>query len=74
MKVDFEDTTEYTVERVLDERTRNRYRQYLVKWEGFDLPEWQDAHTLIDSRGEPYLEVRNYLEGKRKDKVNRTKR
>ena len=53
---------------MLNERVSNKYHQYLVKWEGYEEPEWQDSHLLVDSKGEPFDKVKDYLEMKRKEK------
>jgi hypothetical protein len=44
VKVDGEQ--EWEVEEVLDSRMRYRKLQYLIKWTGYDQPDWEDARTV----------------------------
>ena len=37
---------EYSVDEVLDARIRYRKLQYLIKWTGYDRPEWEDARNV----------------------------
>lgn len=39
----------YFVEEILDERTRGRGKQYLVKWLGYAEPDWQPAANLTNT-------------------------
>ena len=42
---------EYEIDRILDERTRRRKRQYLVLWKGYPQHDatWEDATNLDDT-------------------------
>ena len=37
---------EYHVEEILDSRVRRRRLQYLVKWTGYDQPDWEPAENV----------------------------
>lgn len=37
---------EWAVDEILDARIRYRKLQYLVKWTGYDRPEWEDARNI----------------------------
>ena len=37
---------EWQVDDILDSRMRYRRLQYLVKWTGYDRPEWEDARNI----------------------------
>ena len=37
---------EYHVDEILDSRTRYRKLQYLVKWTGYDKPDWENAQNV----------------------------
>jgi hypothetical protein len=41
VEIDGED--EYLIEAVLDSRIYQRTLQYLIKWVGYDLPDWEPA-------------------------------
>ncbi|OJD09763.1 hypothetical protein ACJ73_10101, partial [Blastomyces percursus] len=40
---------EWEIEEILDERSRGRGRQYLVKWVGYDRPSWTAGSTLAET-------------------------
>ena len=41
LPVDVDDESEYYVEQVLDSRIRYNRLEYLIKWLGYDQPEWE---------------------------------
>ena len=44
MEIDGEE--EWEVEEVLDAKIRYRKVQYLIKWTGYDIPDWRDAKDV----------------------------
>ena len=40
----------FTVEKLLDKRKVGKKVQYLVKWEGYAEPTWEDKKNIIDKR------------------------
>ncbi len=40
---------EFFPEKILDERTFRKKKQYLVKWVGYDEPEWNDAENMEET-------------------------
>lgn len=53
-KVDKDENTLWFIERILRRRTRNKKRQFLVKWQGFPdkFNSWVDADEVKDTSGE----------------------
>ena len=56
-----DDAEEWHVEEVLDSRMYHQRLQYLVKWIGFDRPDWQPAEGVnkleaVDRFHQRYLE------------------
>jgi hypothetical protein len=47
VEIDGED--EYFIQAVLDSRTHRRKLQYLIKWVGYDLPDWEPAELHSES-------------------------
>jgi hypothetical protein len=41
---------EYFIEAVLDSRIHRRKLQYLIKWVGYDLPDWEPAELHSESK------------------------
>jgi hypothetical protein len=48
VEIDSED--EYFIEAVLDSRIHRRKLQYLIKWVGYDLPDWEPAEFHSKSK------------------------
>jgi hypothetical protein len=44
--VEVDGEQEWEVDEVLDSRTRYRKLQYLIKWTGYDQPDWEDARMV----------------------------
>ena len=50
LKLSDEDTTDskYIVEKILDQRTFKKVKQYLIKWKGYTATTWENEKQLID--------------------------
>ena len=46
LPVEVNDKSEYYVEEILDSRTRYDRLEYLVKWLGYDQPDWEHAKDI----------------------------
>ena len=44
--VEIDGEQEWFVEEILDSRIHRRQLQYLVKWTGYDEPEWEPAENM----------------------------
>ena len=44
--VEIDGEEEWEVEEVLDAKIRYRKLQYLMKWTGYDIPDWRDARDV----------------------------
>ena len=44
--VEIDREEEWEVEEVLDAKIRYRKLQYLIKWTGYDIPDWRDAKDV----------------------------
>jgi hypothetical protein len=47
--VDIDGEDEYFIEAVLDSRIHRRKLQYLIKWVGYHLPDWEPAELHSES-------------------------
>ena len=44
--VEIDGEEEWEMEEVLDAKIRYRKLQYLIKWTGYDIPDWRDAKDI----------------------------
>lgn len=56
-----EKASKYTVEKIIDVRTRNKKKEYLVKWKGYttDKSTWEPASNLIEDGFGPEIKAFN---------------
>ena len=57
-------TNIFTLEKLLDKRKVGKKVQYLVWWEGYAEPTWEDKKNIIDKRlprSKKYQETKNLL-------------
>ena len=54
-----EQESKYTVERIIAERTRNKKKQFLIKWKGYNMDQstWEPRENLIEDVGEKGLKL-----------------
>jgi hypothetical protein len=55
-----ENASKYTIESIIGERTKNKQKEYLIKWKGYSKKTestWEPKHNLIEDVGESGLKL-----------------
>jgi hypothetical protein len=63
VEMDDADAEYYTIDRIIDHRTKNGIYQYLVAWKGYDEDEntWEDAYRIEDDAPQATLDFHRML-------------